>query len=157
MKSLPLFLKETPIVVVDDDPEARAVIKALLKAASLPNQVLECQNPVDAWLLLDDLQARGAVLPRLLFSDVNMPKQDGFSFVQKLRSESRFKSIAIVLMSSGFRTQDRSQACRCGADIFLDKYPGLSLLRTACLRILSSRVELVIGENQLNETAPHCW
>src|SRR5947208_2626014 len=60
MQSLSRFLNDSPIMVVDDDREARTFVRALLKATALDNRVLECGDPEQALELLNDLAARAA-------------------------------------------------------------------------------------------------
>ena len=66
------------VVIVDDEPLARAVIREYLKAHPGVEVVAECGNGFEA------VKAVSEQSPDLLFLDVQMPKLDGFEVLELL-------------------------------------------------------------------------
>ena len=66
------------VVVVDDEPLARAVVREYLTKYSEVELVAECGNGFDAVKAVTELS------PDLLFLDVQMPKLDGFEVLELL-------------------------------------------------------------------------
>src|SRR5918999_848339 len=69
------------VVVVDDEPPARAVIREYLRKHPAVEIVAECGNGFDAVKAVTELS------PDLLFLDVQMPKLDGFEVLELLGRE----------------------------------------------------------------------
>ncbi|MBA3641253.1 MAG: response regulator [Acidobacteriota bacterium] len=66
------------VVVVDDEPLARTVIREYLKAHPGVEIVAECGNGFEAVKAVTDLS------PDLMFLDIQMPKLDGFEVLELL-------------------------------------------------------------------------
>jgi two-component system LytT family response regulator len=66
------------VVIVDDEPLARLVVREFLKAHSGVEVVAECGNGFDA------VKAVAELSPDLVFLDVQMPKLDGFEVLELL-------------------------------------------------------------------------
>jgi len=66
------------VVIVDDEPLARAVIREFIKAHPGVEVVAECGNGFEAVKAVTDLS------PDLMFLDVQMPKLDGFEVLELL-------------------------------------------------------------------------
>src|SRR5262249_57963807 len=70
-------LKGARIVVVDDDPTAVELIREVLVQAGA--EVIECRSADEA------LQAVVRSRPNAIVSDIEMPGQDGYSLLRKVR------------------------------------------------------------------------
>ena len=83
------------ILTVDDSSTMRQMISFTLKEAGF--DILEAQDGMEA---LD--QAKGKSLS-LIITDVNMPRMDGITLVQRLRAmpEFRFTPILVLTTESG--------------------------------------------------------
>ncbi len=66
------------VIIVDDEPLARAVVREYLGAHSGVTIVAECGNGFDA------VKAVTELAPDLMFLDVQMPKLDGFEVLELL-------------------------------------------------------------------------
>lgn len=69
------------VVIVDDEPLARAVIREFLTSHPGVEVVAECGNGFDAVKAVSELS------PDLMFLDVQMPKLDGFEVLELLGRE----------------------------------------------------------------------
>jgi len=82
----------TLILVVDDDPDMRAVLRKHLSGAGY--EVAEAESA-------DDARARLAErLPDLIVSDINMPQTSGVEFVASLREDSALSRVPVIYLTS---------------------------------------------------------
>jgi signal transduction histidine kinase len=103
------------IVVVDDDPTTVELITEVL--IQVGADVVECRTTDDA---LDAIARRR---PDALVSDIEMPGQDGYSLIRKLRAlspEQGGKIPAVALTAFG-RPEDRIRSLRAGFNIHVTK------------------------------------
>ena len=71
-------MKQTRIIVVDDEPDARQRIVELVAQDPTLEVVCECRNGTDA------IQAIQKHKPDLVLLDVNMPVMNGFEVVRRI-------------------------------------------------------------------------
>jgi signal transduction histidine kinase len=103
------------VVVVDDDPTAVELVKEVLVQAGA--EVVECRATDEA------LRAVEQRRPDALVSDIEMPGQDGYSLIRKLRAlspERGGKTPAVALTAFG-RPEDRIRSMQAGFNIHLTK------------------------------------
>jgi len=103
------------IIVVDDDPTAVELITEVLVRAG--GEVISCGTADEA------LQAFARSRPDVLLSDIEMPGQDGYSLIRKLRAlgpEQGGKTPAAALTAFG-RPEDRIRSLRAGFNIHVSK------------------------------------
>lgn len=113
--------EEAPrLLVVDDSLNTREIEKSILEACGY--QVDLAKDGVDALRVID--QAPGAEdrpYYDLLIVDVEMPRMDGLSLTGKLRQDSRYTHVPIVIVSSRDKEQDRQRGLAAGADAYIVK------------------------------------
>lgn len=101
------------IVLVDDAPDVRALVRSRLRLTKRFDVVGEGSNGVDAERLADELK------PDLLLLDVSMPDVDGLDALAKVRAASPDTK---VVMFSGFEEQGLADRARqLGAVDFIEK------------------------------------
>jgi signal transduction histidine kinase len=111
----PEALKGLRVLVVDDEPETRALLKFVIEQCA----ALVTVEPSAA----DGLRALEQNEFDLLISDVGMPGEDGYSFVRKVRqlpAESTRRIPALALTAYA-RVEDRTAALRAGFNMHLTK------------------------------------
>jgi putative two-component system response regulator len=108
------------LLLVDDDPGLRALLRATLDAVDV-----EVDDAADTPAALAAIANRR---PDAIVLDVNLPGMDGLSFCRHLKSDRNTKDIPIVVLSgSDGGTADAALAA--GADSFLRKpFSPLELL-----------------------------
>lgn len=84
--------KQKTILAVDDDRDILVVVEKILKAAGF--NVILAQSPMEARKYLD------TDIPHLILSDLNMEPEDGYSFINSLRKQSKFQSTPIIVLSA---------------------------------------------------------
>lgn len=101
-------------MVVEDIPNVLELLEVTLRFQGY--EVISAHNGQEA---LDILEKE---TPALIISDILMPKLDGFSLVQKLRSNPKTQSIPVIFLSATYVTpEDRTFAMSLGASRFIEK------------------------------------
>jgi CheY-like chemotaxis protein len=117
------------ILVVDDDPESRDLLREVLEANGYPQ--------VEA--VADGLAAREALARDddcpIIIADLHMPNESGLELLRNLRKQNAKHQI--ILMSSYFSAAERKSARDLGAFALLDKPFRLSDL----LQVVSQLAE----------------
>lgn len=80
------------VLVVDDDPAARAVVREILGGRCRVEEAGDGAEALEAIGSLEDL--------RLVVTDVKMPRLDGLAFVRRLRSDSRFATLPVIVQTA---------------------------------------------------------
>jgi CheY-like chemotaxis protein len=110
------------ILLVDDDPDCRMLIRDAIEACKVSNQVSEVCNGAEA---LDFLHARGkhagAARPGLIFLDIEMPGMDGQATLKAIRADARFREIPIVMMTGVADEAQMQEAASNGANSYTIK------------------------------------
>lgn len=103
------------ILVLDDEPDARELLKRLLETRQAT--VCVCESTAQA------IEALRSERPHAIVSDIGMPQEDGYSFmrrVRKLPSDLGGTTPALALTAYA-RAEDRVQAIRAGFQNHLTK------------------------------------
>ena len=111
------------MLIVDDDPFIRRLVATTLEDVA----GFELHEAGDGEQALE--QAR-AVLPALVFLDVDMPRMDGIDACRRLRAEPGTAQATIVMLTAADTETVQRMAEDAGADLFLTKpFSPLALLR----------------------------
>lgn len=106
------------VLIVDDDPDD---VDFLCKAIHQVDESIRC---IDAWngeeaLML--LQGEPALIPDLIFADLNMPRVNGKEFLQRLKKDERFRNVPVVIYSTSAYRADPNELKAMGAKRFFYK------------------------------------
>lgn len=101
------------ILVVDDSITVRETQRQILEGAGY--SVDTAVDGMDGWnsVRLNKYD--------LIVSDIDMPRLNGFEFIEKVRSRESSKSIPIIIVSYKDRQEDRAKGLEAGADAYLTK------------------------------------
>jgi PAS domain S-box-containing protein len=110
-----ISLKDVSVMVVDDEADARTLLKRILEnagaavsLASSAEEAVECLNtkPID-----------------VLVCDVGMPGENGYSLMRRIRAfdDAQKSEIAAVALTAYARSEDRTEAIRAGFQNHLPK------------------------------------
>ncbi len=92
--------KNGPIIVVDDDADDQEILQEILKDLGIDNKLIFFIKGPDAFQYLKTTTDR----PFIIFSDVNLPQQNGIEFKRQIDNDHqlRQKSIPFVFLSTFF-------------------------------------------------------
>ncbi len=101
---LPEELRGLRVLVVDDEPDARELVQAVLERGGAT--VTMASNAGDALALVT------SDLPDVIVSDIGMPDEDGYAFIRALRALPREQGgrIPAVALTAYARAEDRRKA-----------------------------------------------
>lgn len=90
--------KSGPIIVLEDDVDDEAILKAILKELNIENELVCFAKADEAFQYLKTTSQQ----PFIILSDVNLPGQSGLEFKRRLDSdeELRRKSIPFIFYST---------------------------------------------------------
>ncbi len=111
-----MFASSVKILVVDDSSTMRKTIIHALSGIGF-TEFREANDGVEAWDILSD--SKNGI--ELVFSDQNMPGCTGLELLKKVRAESRFDSVAFLLVTADGERELIKAAAEAGASQFISK------------------------------------
>ncbi len=120
--------KPSGVIVADDDPLIRSILKAKLEA--IDQEVFLAHNGLEAVRLASQVQAAMVIL------DIKMPKLDGILACEQIRKMANYARTPIVMLTFDDTEQAQKSTSRAGATMFLVKPFGSAALMLALSRYL---------------------
>lgn len=117
------------IMIVDDSPSVRLLTKKVVENAGW--RVVTAKDGQDA---IEQLQASDN-LPKVILTDVEMPRMDGYALVRQIRGTERFSKIPVIMITSRSGDKHRKQAFDQGVSKYLTKPFGDGELLGAIKRL----------------------
>jgi two-component system phosphate regulon response regulator PhoB len=101
------------VLVIDDEPDIREVIRFALEGAGF--RVLEAGHADEARKLL------GSERPDLLLLDWMLPGRSGLELAQQLKQSVKTRSLPIIMISARGEEEDRVRGLETGSDDYIAK------------------------------------
>ncbi len=115
-------------LVLDDSVTARKIVKEALQKMGM--SVVEAMDGEEGLQKLNDLyETYGENLSKelkIIISDVEMPRMDGFHFAAKVKEDTRFDAIPIVFNSSISDHFSEDRGLEAGGEAYLVKFQASS-------------------------------
>lgn len=120
------------ILLVEDNSDLREYIKVLLPEY----KIITAENGKIAWEILTADGGRQTVdgaqtknrqpstvnhQPNLIISDLMMPVMNGFEFLEKVKSDDRWRHIPVIMLTAKVNVKAKLKALRIGVDDYLTK------------------------------------
>ncbi len=105
--------QQISILVVDDSINTREIEKSILEAYGY--LVTLAGDGMEA------LELTGATLYDLVITDIEMPKLDGFSLTERLRSDPTYRDVPIIIVTSRGKEEDKRRGIAVGANAYIVK------------------------------------
>ena len=115
VRSLDIKLDDLRVLVVDDEPDARELVRSVLTQAGA--MVTTAASAVDGLELVKTAK------PDVIISDIGMPERDGYQLIRDIRalpSNSGGNTPAVALTAFA-RSEDRTRALIAGYQVHLSK------------------------------------
>ena len=135
------------ILLADDDDASRMILARQLR--SLEHEVSEASDGEEAWLLFR-LQR-----PRIVITDLVMPRCDGLELCQRIRGIENLKYTYLIMVTAQLGKVNYLDAMDAGADDFLTKPCGTDDI-VIRLRVAQRLLQLETKVNQLEGLLPIC-
>jgi CheY-like chemotaxis protein len=108
------LLEGMSVLVVDDEPDARELIKRLL--AESRAEVFVAGSVAEALSLLDRQNIH------VMVSDIGMPDQDGYDLIREVRARGHTsRDLPAVALTAFARSEDRRRAMLAGFQVHVSK------------------------------------
>ena len=123
------------IVVVDDDPVLRAILRGYLEDAGYRvTEAADGESLLDALPRLD---------PALMLLDVKLPGADGFELLRSIRTRS---DLPVIMVTSCSEARERVEGLELGADDYVTKPFNARELVARVRSVLRRAAERVVTE-----------
>ena len=101
-------MKELPILIVEDNPADRQLIKMAFEQAKIENEIVMAESGEEALQILRQKNFK----PFIIISDVKMPGMNGFELKKALDNDLilKAKSVPFIFMSSSVLEKDVNEA-----------------------------------------------
>jgi len=104
----------THILIVDDSPTIRRMVRASLSSLAAPEFV-------EAGSGLEAIERLALTPVQLIVLDLNMPDMHGLEVLTFLRSQQKYRTLPIVVLTTRGDDASRQAALRAGASAFMTK------------------------------------
>ncbi len=99
------------LVFVDDDYATNFYHKVIVRDSGLVEEFLFFSEPEKALAYFEDLTTNPeAQIPDAIFLDINMPRIDGWEFLEKYAKIEVLKSPIIIMLSTSMNPEDEQKA-----------------------------------------------
>jgi two-component system, OmpR family, KDP operon response regulator KdpE len=127
---------KTPVLVVDDEPPIRRLLRTSLTAEGF--EVLEAETGEKAMALI------GSAKPEIVILDLGLPDFDGVDVIRRIRTAGL--KIPIIVLSSRSGERQKVEALELGADDYVTKPFGIAELVARMRTALRHRFQEQGGE-----------
>lgn len=114
-----MFPKDIRILVIDDMPSIRDLVKTQLRSMGYLT-LFEAQDGEEGLSVLQKMLSDGEPI-QLVISDWNMPKLKGLELLKKVRATSEFKDLPFVLLTSEAEREQVTEAVLSGVSQYIVK------------------------------------
>jgi len=109
------------ILLVEDNPDDEKLTLRAMRQSEIPNIVVVAHDGAQA---IDYILGNGTSpqrLPALVLLDLKLPKVSGLEVLEKLRSDTRTRTLPIVVLTSSDEERDILQSYLLGANSYIRK------------------------------------
>jgi CheY-like chemotaxis protein len=96
------------VLIIDDDPGVIFLHEIIVKESKLnltPESFKDAREALEYIIFLDNAESR-----LLLFLDINMPKMNGWEFLDALIEKVKIADIKVVMVTSSLSKSDRDKS-----------------------------------------------
>ena len=108
------------ILLVDDDPEDRAIIQEAMETIEAGDIIHFAENGEQALEILEQ-GVQTNQLPCIVVLDLNMPRLNGTETLRLIRANEQLKDISVVIYSTSINPLEKEKCMRLGANEYITK------------------------------------
>lgn len=106
------------IILADDDEDDRLFFTDAFEELKISTKVQTYNDGAD---LMEYLNTEDAILPEILFLDLNMPKKNGIECLKEIKADAKFADVAIAIYSTSSSEEHIEETFVSGANIYIKK------------------------------------
>lgn len=122
------------IILADDDEDDRLFFTDAFDELKMKTKVQTFNDGVE---LMNYLMTENAILPDVLFLDLNMPKKNGIECLHEIKANKRFDDIAIAIYSTSSSEEHIEETFVNGANIYIKKPNDFNTLKKVLSDVVS--------------------
>lgn len=134
--------KATKILLADDDKDDREIFSEALASVDADVLYEGVEDGGEAIEALSDPPNR----PNIIFLDINMPVMNGWDVLKKLKDDSTYGDIPVIVYSTSSGEKEKKIAFDLGALCFVTKPDSVKLIK--------AMLEIVISKVKSNDVSP---
>jgi CheY-like chemotaxis protein len=123
------------IILADDDEDDRMFFTDAFEELKIGTKVKTFNDGV---YLMDYLNSEECELPHVLFLDLNMPRKSGLECLSEIKSNPKFKDIAIAIYSTSASEEDIEKTFVMGANIYIKKPSSFKMLKKTLSEVVTT-------------------
>lgn len=123
-------------MLVEDDRLDVMVVRRVLKEFHVSNELVHVEDGERALAYLKDGHHER---PCVILLDVNMPKMNGFEFLEALRADNALQDISVVMVTTSPDIKDVRRSLELGAVAYVIKSPSYGEFREG-MRVIEDYV-----------------
>ena len=110
------------LMLIEDDSMDVMNVERELKKHNINLPIHHARNGREA---LDMLKAKGYMninpMPSVVMLDINMPKMNGFEFLEEIRKDANLKNLNVFIMTTSSEEVDKERANELGVSGYIEK------------------------------------
>lgn len=115
--------KPITILMADDDPDDRLLVKEAFEENRLINELATVEDGEE---LMDFLYKRGkfaesTVTPGLILLDLNMPRKSGHEALREIKADPKLRRLPVVILTTSKAEEDIIRSYDLGVNSFIVK------------------------------------
>lgn len=122
------------IILADDDEDDRLFFTDAFEELKMNTKVNTFDDGVE---LMNYLNKDGAILPNVLFLDLNMPKKSGIECLIDIKASDKMSGIAIAIYSTSASEEDIEKTFVLGANVYIKKPDSFMKLKKALSEVVA--------------------
>jgi CheY-like chemotaxis protein len=107
--------------LIEDNPADVDLIREALLEHSVECELILIKDGERAIAFVESLAAQTMGCPDLIILDLNLPRMSGREVLKHVRATSFFRGVPVVVLTSSNLDQDRAEAERLGASLYVQK------------------------------------
>lgn len=122
------------VILAEDDEEDVLLFETVLSELNQDIKVVVATDGIELMKILKQV----VTLPEMIFLDLNMPHKNGFECLSEIKSNEKWNSIKIVILSTSSQPQQIETAYKGGADLYFAKpvsYTHFKSMMEKCLSL----------------------
>jgi len=116
--------KDIIILIAEDDDGHAELISEGLRDTGLKNEIIRFQDGLDLWNYLTS-RCRDEMLENnqefLILLDINMPRMDGVTVLEKIKSDICLKDIPVMMLTTTDDPREIEKCYQLGCNVYITK------------------------------------
>lgn len=125
------------IILAEDDEDDQMFFRDALQEISNEINLHINDNGEE---LMSALTKECSLIPDIIFLDLNMPIKDGFTCLQEIRVNDKFKNCPVIILTTSNNPEHMELAYQFGANLFVSKPNNFYDLKTTLNNIINGNL-----------------